>query len=374
MNTIDPSKREFDQQEREASRFESGPVRPVGAPKVAPEVAPELPGRWNGPGLMDVQVNGYGGFDFNGPAESWTVETLSRIAAALRRRGVTVALPTLITDAPESMAARAGKYAELLKSEPSLAETFLRLHIEGPFISPEDGPRGAHPRAHCATPRDRPGLIDELREASGDRIGIVSLAPELPGAMRLIARLAADGLCVAIAHTMASPPVLREAVDAGARLSTHLGNGSHQTLPRLDNYIQAQLADDRLCASFIADGHHMPFTTLKNFIRAKGPERSILTTDAMAAADVGPGRYRLGAGEVVVTEDLYVSIPGQLNLAGSALTLDRAIMNACLHAGVSFAEAWAMASSRPAALLGLPSPATVSVEIGADGFRSIFPV
>jgi N-acetylglucosamine-6-phosphate deacetylase len=327
-----------------------------------------LPVSWTGPGLVDLQVNGYAGFDFNSPAETWRVEDMRHMAGLMALRGVAAALPTFITDDAEAMLARARRYAEILDDVPSRADFLPLLHIEGPFISRDDGPRGAHPLAHCRTPRDLPDLFARLREASGDRIGILTLAPELPGAMDLIAEAAAAGVCVGIGHTNASPDELRRAVEAGARLSTHLGNGSHQVLPRLDNYVQSQLADDRLVASFIADGHHMPFPTLQNMLRAKTLERSILVTDAMAAADEGPGRYTLGGEEVAVSEDLRVAKPGEPNLAGSALTLDRAVVNVALHCGVAFEEAWRMASELPAKLVGLPTPEKVRVKVTATGF------
>lgn len=327
-----------------------------------------LPQTYEGPALVDLQVNGYAGFDFNAPPDTWTSSDFHDVRAALARRGVRVALPTFITDAPERLVARARAYARLVEQDSALARAFPRLHIEGPFISPEDGPRGAHPRAHCTTPEAHPDLLLRLREASGDRIGVLTLAPELPGAMDLIAQAVEHGVCVAIGHTQAPAATLREAVRAGARLSTHLGNGSHQMLPRHANYVQAQLAEDRLAASFIADGHHVPFYALKNFIRAKTPERSVLVTDAIAAADVGPGRYTLGGDEVVVTPERRVSKPGQPNLAGSALTLDRAVINVCKRCGVSFSEAWAMASTRPAALLGIDEPPRIAVDISPERF------
>ena len=177
-----------------------------------------------------------------------------------------------------------------------------------------------------------------------------------------------QGICVALGHTRARPETIGEATEAGATLSTHLGNGSHLELPRLDNYVQAQLADDRLAASFIADGHHLPFYTLKNFLRAKTLRRSILVTDAIVAADVGPGRYTFGGEEIVVSPELRVHKPGQQNLAGSALTLDRAVLNVALRCDVPFNEACAMASTRPAELIGLSAPPDISVRISAEGF------
>ncbi|HIJ66551.1 MAG TPA: N-acetylglucosamine-6-phosphate deacetylase [Candidatus Hydrogenedentes bacterium] len=328
-----------------------------------------LPDSYTGPGLVDLQVNGCAGFDFNSAPADWTADAFRRVQAALRRRGVLVALPTLITDDPERMVGRARKYAAIVQEDAQLAQTFPKLHVEGPFVSPEDGPRGAHPRAFCRAPAQVPDLWPRLRDASGGRIGVFTLAPELPGAIELIARLAEAGVLVGIGHTQASAECLEEAVSAGARIATHLGNGSHQMLPRLDNYVQAQLADDRLSASFIADGHHMPFSTLKNFLRAKTLGKSVLVSDATAAADVGPGSYTLGGEEVVVSDTLRVSKPGQSNLAGSALTLDWAVINVCERCGIDFSAAWAMASGTPATLLSMSPPRTISVTITPEGFR-----
>jgi N-acetylglucosamine-6-phosphate deacetylase len=327
-----------------------------------------VPDEWTGPGLVDLQLNGYAGVDFNGPPESLTPEVFNRVRMALARRGVGVALPTLITCSPSGLLSRVRRYARIVEADPVLGAVFPSLHLEGPFISPEEGPRGAHPAEHCLVPLDEPRWLDELWEASGGRIGLLTLAPELPGAPDLIARAVSRGIVVALGHTAAGTETIDQAVRAGARLSTHLGNGSHQTLPRLDNYVQAQLADDRLLASFIADGHHIPFPTLKNFIRAKTPERTILVTDAIPAAEGGPGRYVFAGEEVEVSADLRVSRPGRPNLVGSALTLDRAVLNVVRHCGVPFAQAWAMASSAPAALLSLKDLAEVSVRVEADGF------
>ena len=329
-----------------------------------------LPEKHSGPGLVDLQLNGYAGFDFNSAPQAWTAEAFHAVAEALARRGVVAALPTLITASSDGLTARARAYAAIVERAPELETVFPRLHVEGPFISSEDGPRGAHPAAHCRTPRSVPDLLERLQEASGDRIGILTLAPELPGALELIATATEQGICVAIGHTQASPEVIREAVQAGARMSTHLGNGSHQVMPRLANYVQAQLAEDGLFASFIADGHHLPWYTLKNFIRAKRPERCVLVTDAISGADAPPGRYPLGEEEVVVSADLRVQKPGALNLAGSALTLDRAVVNVATWCGVAFSEAWEMASSRAAGIAGLDPPRWVSVKVSTEGFEA----
>lgn len=213
--------------------------------------------------------------------------------------------------------------------------------------------------------------LDGVRQGKRFDLGLLTLAPELLGALPLIESARTEGICVALGHTEAAPETIRQAVDQGAQLSTHLGNGSHQMLPRLDNYVQVQLAEDRLAASFIADGHHVPFYTLKNFIRAKTPARSILVTDAIAAAEQGPGRYSLGNDEVVVTPDGRVSKPGEPNLAGSALTLDRAVINVARHCDVRFSTAWDMASRQPADLLGITNLPQISVEVEDEQFSSV---
>ena len=322
------------------------------------------------PGLVDLQLNGYAGFDFNGPAAAWTPEAMHQVRNSLRSRGVVQALPTVITDDAGRMLERARAYAACIKGDEELAAAFPGLHIEGPFISSEAGPRGAHPEKYCRTPALMPDLLQRLQDASEGRVLLFTLAPELEGALGFIDEWAGK-TCIALGHTAADSEILQAAVDAGARMATHLGNGSHQALPRHDNYIQHQLADDRLFASFIADGHHLPFPVLKNFLRAKTFEKSILVTDAISAAGVGPGRYPLGGEEVTVSDTLRCQIPGQPNLAGSALTLDRAVLNVSRYCGVSFGDAWAMASTRPAELVGLPYPEAVALEIHEDGFRRI---
>ena len=332
------------------------------------EPPPSLPAAAAGPGLVDLQANGYAGVDFNGPPEGWTAERMERVRAALCRRGVAVVLPTLITDGEERLIARARAYARLLEAVPHLASLFPGLHLEGPFLSPEKGPRGVHPPEHLKTPAQAPEFLFRVHEASGGRLRLVTLAPELPGALSLIERLVQAGIRVGLGHTAASPERILDAVEAGASFSTHLGNGSHPVLPRLDNYVQAQLAEDRLPAGFIADGHHVPFYTLKNFLRAKGYARSFLVTDATSAADRGPGRAVLGPLELHVSENLRVSVPGRAGLAGSALTLDRAVVNVCLYCGIPFEAAWRMASSIPARQAGLPEPSEVQVEVTAHGF------
>ncbi len=328
----------------------------------------DLPKTYTAPGLVDLQVNGYAGFNFNGDPARWSIEDLHDIRAKLNRRGVTAILPTIITDDLDAMLGRIRRYVELIEADSVLAECFAGLHVEGPFISAETGPRGTHPAEHCKDPADLPDFLEKVQQASGGRVKIVTLAPERKGAIDFIGRLGDAGICAAVGHTNATPEDIIAAADAGATMATHLGNGSHAMLPRMNNYVQAQLSEDRMEASFIADGHHVPFTTLKNYIRAKQLSRSILVTDAMSAAEMPPGEYEFSQHPVVVREDGFCQVPGQQCLAGSALTLDKAIINTAMHCDVSFEDAWTMASTRPAELVGLDAQPEVTVRITDDGF------
>jgi len=294
------------------------------------------------PGLFDLQVNGFGGIDFNalGLSRDRAAEALER----MRQTGVTQCLPTLITASFDRFATNARVLAQL--PDPAMAG----IHMEGPYVSPDEGARGAHSRAHVA-----PASIEDFRrrqDAACGRIRLVTLAPELPGALRLVEYLVEAGVRVAIGHTMASPQQIGDAIRAGASLATHLGNGCPQMLPRHPNVIWELLAADAVIASLIVDGHHLPPATVKAMIRAKDPRRIILVTDAVAAAASAPGRYTLGDVDCERGEDGRVSLPGTPYLAGSSLTLDRAIALTVRFTGLAIDAVAAMASTIPANYMG----------------------
>jgi N-acetylglucosamine-6-phosphate deacetylase len=298
---------------------------------------------WLAPGFIDLQVNGFAGVDYNSPETPQ--EEIARSIRALFACGVTRFLPTVITGPPADMLRALANLAQAREalSEGAAIEGF---HVEGPHISPEDGPRGAHPRAWVRAPD-----LDEFRrwqEAARGQVRLVTVAPEWPGVTRYIETLVREGVVVAIGHTNATAAQIADAVRAGATLSTHLGNGAHSMLPRHPNYIWDQLAEDRLAASFIVDGIHLPASFLKVALRAKGVERSILVTDATTPAGCRPGRYRLGEQEVELTPDQRVVLAGTDRLAGSALRMDRGVENLMRLAGLSLREAVAMAARNPA--------------------------
>jgi N-acetylglucosamine-6-phosphate deacetylase len=309
--------------------------------------------------FCDLQVNGFAGVDFNDPAvDDGRVREAAR---AMERTGVTRFLATLISAPLDRFSACARVLAR------SDVAGLAGIHMEGPYISPEDGPRGAHNRADV-----QPASLDDFarrQDAAGGRIKIVTVAPEVAGGLPLIERLVRDGVLVAIGHTAATPQQIRDAIAAGATLSTHLGNGCAQMLPRHPNFIWEQLAADELTAGLIVDGHHLPPSTVKAMIRAKSPDRVVLVTDATTAAGQPPGDYMLGTLKVHLDETGRVAVPGQPNLAGSALSLDRAVGNAVKFSGLPLATVLPMASSRPARLLGLAPRGRLRARWDAESSR-----
>jgi N-acetylglucosamine-6-phosphate deacetylase len=310
------------------------------------------------PGFVDLQVNGFVGVDFTDP--SLTTDGVLKAVAAIGKTGVTRFLPTLVTSPPETFAASARTVVRT--KHPAI----VGIHMEGPYISPEDGPRGAHLRQFV-----REASVDDFRrrqDAAEGRIVIVTVAPEVPGAVPLIEYLVANKVRAAIGHSNANGTQIGDAVKAGATMSTHLGNGCANMLPRHPNVIWEQLAEDRLLAGFIVDGHHLPPATVKSMIRAKTPARTILVTDAVGAAGMPPGRYTLGGQLVELSPEGRVAVPGAPNLAGSALRLDVAIGNTVKFTGLPLAEVVTMASTRPAEYVGIPTAGKVHAEWDPDAF------
>lgn len=304
---------------------------------------------WLSPGFIDLQVNGYAGCDLNNNAVE--PDTVIELVKRLTATGVTTFLPTLIS-APEEKIVHALRAIAAARNANSLvARVIPFVHIEGPFISPEDGPRGAHPREAI-----RPPSLNEFerwQSASGGLVGMVTLSPHWENAMEFIAALAGKGVLVSIGHTHASTEHVHAAAAAGATLSTHLGNGIASTLPRHPNPIWAQLADDRLTATFIADGHHLPADTLKSMLRAKTIARSIFVSDATALAGMAPGLYRSAiGGDVELRADGRLTMRGTNLLAGAALPLKDGIAQAVSSGACTLAEAVRMATENPGRLTG----------------------
>ena len=318
-------------------------------------------GTWISPGWLDVQINGYAGHDPNA-ADADASTTVSMIRA-LWPEGITGSCITICTESEPHIVGNLPAIVAACDADPLVAASITGIHVEGPHIATEDGPRGAHPLRHI-----RPPDIDEYRrwqEAAGGRIRIVTLSPEYEEAIPYIQAVAADGVLVSIGHTCATSEQIRAAVDAGARWSTHLGNGAHAMIRRHPNYVWDQLAEDRLSAGFIFDGHHLPPAVMKTVLRAKGVERSVLVSDAVSMAGLPPGRYTLfDGGEVELLPNGRLELAGTPLLAGAATALPSCVTNAVRHAGVTLSDAVRMVTANPARLLGL------SIAAGHESLRS----
>lgn len=317
---------------------------------------------WISAGWTDLQVNGFGGYDLNG--ERTTCEDVDGVTRALHSRGVASYLATVITGSHERMCQAMAAIAEYSCSGVSGAQSVWGIHMEGPYLSGEDGSRGAHPREHIRNPDWEE--FQRLQEAARGMIRMVTLAPEREGALPFIRRLVAGGIAVAIGHTMAAGEQIEAAVDAGASFSTHLGNGSQPLLPRHPNYIWDQLAEDRLWGTFIPDGYHLAPPVLKAMLRAKAG-KSILVSDCTRFGGMPPGRYSsLIGGEVVLHSDgrLHTAENPRI-LAGSAVGLDIGIHNAVRYTDMSLEEAVAAVTVRPAQAMGCPERGRLTVEAPA---------
>ena len=312
-------------------------------------------------GLFDLQVNGYAGVDFNDPG--LTVGAMDHALRAMLAAGVTRCLPTLITATEGELGARFAALDAAVAGSVLGPAMVPGYHLEGPFLNPAPGFRGCHPAGAMVLPDA--ALLRRLVAPLRRPVLLLTLAAELAGAEALIGWAVAAGMVVAVGHSDAGAAVVARAAAAGARMSTHLGNGLPQVLPKLDNPLMAQLGEDRLAAGFIADGVHVPVPALRAMVRAKGVGRAVLVTDAVSAAGAGPGRFGFAGMEVEAGGDGSVRGSGG-GLAGSALTLDRAVRNVVGWGIVDAAGAVAMASEVPAGLLGLAPAGEVewSEELG----------
>lgn len=299
-------------------------------------------------GYIDLQLNGYYGIDLN--KDDLTADELHKLCQIQRDQGVAGFLGTIITEHVDRMCLRLANLARLREADPLAQEMIVGLHIEGPFISPEDGYRGAHPR-DAVQPAD-PAIMAKLLDAAGGLTRIVTLAPENDPGFRTTRYLADRGITISAGHTNASLDDLHGAVDAGLSLFTHLGNGCHMNMHRHDNIIQRVLSlREHIRPCFIADGAHVPFFALKNYIDLVGPERAIVVTDAMAAAGLGPGRYTVGRWDLVIGDDMVARAPDGSHLIGAAITMADSARNLREKLGYSEADIQRMMRENPQAVL-----------------------
>jgi N-acetylglucosamine-6-phosphate deacetylase len=316
-------------------------------------------------GFVDLQVNGFGGINFS--STTLTVEDVELAVAALAMRGTIAFCPTLITSSLVTYRQVLPVLAKAMRS-PECAGSLLGIHLEGPFISPVEGAVGVHPAEHVQAPSL--GMFDELYHLAEGRVSLLTLAPELPGALDLIEHAVRLGVRVSIGHTMADDRAVRQAVEAGARFSTHLGNGCPNLLHRHHNPIWPQLASPDLSAMIITDGHHLPPPVIAAFLAAKGVERILVTSDAAPLAGCPPGEYSIFGTRVLLEPGGRLRSLERDNLAGSAST-----MLECMNflAGLdllSEEDLWRVGRDNPLAALGMrPSDLRVRGQVRYAGGR-----
>jgi len=298
----------------------------------------------NPEGFFDLQVNGYGGVDFN--AEGLEADSLHRACGKLIDDGVGGILATIITADVDAMCRRLEKIRLLRERDPLAKQIIVGFHIEGPFLNETPGYRGAHPAA--AVRLGDIEVMHRLLDAAGGMARLVTLAPERDPGLKVTRMLAGRGIVVSAGHTDASLEELRAAIDAGLSMFTHVGNGCPMTLHRHDNIIQRALSlSDRLWLTFIADGAHVPWPALGNYLRAAGLERCVAVTDAISAAGLGPGRYTLGHWDLFIGPDMVARAPDGSHLVGSAGTMARSRQNLIEHLGMSEAQADLLTAANP---------------------------
>ncbi len=300
-------------------------------------------------GFLDLQVNGYGGIDFN--QDGLTAADLRTACDALARDGVAGILATLITDSLPAMCTRLRSLVGLRERD-ELAKRVIRgIHLEGPFINETVGYRGAHP-LDAIVPAGLDAM-QRLLDAGSGLVRLVTLAPERDPGLAVTRMLVRQGIVVSAGHTDASLDQLRAAADAGLSMVTHLGNGTPMQMHRHDNIVQRALSlSDRLWLCFIADGAHVPFVALGNYLRSATIERCIVVSDAIAPAGLGPGRFTLGRWDLLIGEDLVARSPDGSHFVGSAISLPRAARNLREHLGLSGPEVEALTCRNPRVALG----------------------
>ena len=314
------------------------------------------------PGLIDNQINGYAGVDFSGLTT--TADDIIKALQAIHSGGVTTFLPTLITADLSAMARSLKALREAWEIDDAFRASVPGFHLEGPYISPEDGYRGCHPLDYIRKPS-----VDEFRElqeASGNKITQITLAPEAEGALELIKYCISKGVIVAIGHTNASASQIRMAAELGVKLSTHLGNGCANMIHRHNNPLWQQLADERLTPSLIADGHHLLPEEINVFYKTKGAGNIILTSDVVYLAGMDPGEYSYLGTDVLLTNSGMLMDIRHNCLAGASFPIIKGVETMMDFTGCSLEEALGMASLNVAAIYNLADRGKIAEGKRAD--------
>ena len=314
-----------------------------------------------GPGLIDHQVNGYLSHSF--VEDDLDAATLTKIMEGFWSKGITTIFPTLTTQTDEVLTDAFRNLNHLLEDE-RMAQSIPGFHLEGPYISPEPGFRGVHNPEWIREPDWQE--FEKWYNVSGNRIREVTIAPELEGAMEFIQKCREQNILVAIGHSAALADDINEAIELGASVSTHLGNGCANQIHRHHNPLWPQLADERLAASIIVDGFHLTREEVRTFINAKGMDNTILVSDLTRLAGMPPGTYHDFGRELVVTPEGAIMFPEENVLAGASFLVTRGVENVIKFTGCNLGEAIDMASKNPARILGLKDRGEIALGKRAD--------
>ncbi|MEZ5043438.1 MAG: N-acetylglucosamine-6-phosphate deacetylase [Saprospiraceae bacterium] len=307
----------------------------------------DLPSFFVAPGLIDIQINGYMGVDFTG--SDLSLEAIRAATKALWAEGVTSYLPTVITNTHERLANNFAILAQAM-ADPEIGKSIPGFHLEGPYISPVAGFRGAHLEKYIRLPNWEEFSV--YQKAAKGGIKLITLAPELEGALPFIRHLIEEDIVVSLGHHNGSTADIQAAVYAGASLATHLGNGCANMINRHHNPLWPQLADDRLSISIIVDGYHLNKEEVQSFYKIKGTENTILISDALDLAGLEPGEYIRGERTVELTPNV-IKFPAENVLAGAASPIRLGVGNMMRFTQCSLKDAIQMASTQPAKLLKL---------------------
>jgi N-acetylglucosamine-6-phosphate deacetylase len=303
------------------------------------------------PGFFDNQVNGFAGVSFAFGESDLTPEGIELATSELWKKGVTTYLPTLTTNSQEVLVKNFSLLAKAVDDE-KLLGSIPGFHLEGPYINPEDGYRGAHPKQFVRLPDWNEFM--EMYKASGENILQVTISPEMEGAQDFIKKCKEKGIVVAVGHHNANKQQLDLAVENGARIATHLGNGCANMINRHYNPFWSQLANDDLMISIICDGFHLLPEEIQVFYKVKGVNKTIITSDVTSYAALPPGQYKTQTGETIeLTPEGKLHYPAQQVLYGSASPITKGVGYVMKVTGCSLADAIQMASTNPAKLYNL---------------------
>jgi N-acetylglucosamine-6-phosphate deacetylase len=316
------------------------------------------------PGFFDNQVNGFAGVSFAFGESDLTPEGIKLATSELWKKGVTTYFPTLTTNSQKVLVTNFKLLANAVNDD-KLLGSIPGFHLEGPYINPEDGFRGAHPKQFVRLPDWNEFM--EMYTASGENILQVTISPEMEGAQEFIKKCTEKGIVVAVGHHNANKEQLNLAVKNGAKISTHLGNGCANMINRHYNPFWSQLANDDLMISIICDGFHLLPEEIQVFYKVKGVDKTIITSDVTSYAALPPGQYKTQTGETIeLTPEGKLHYPAQQVLYGSASPITKGVGYVMKVTGCSLADAIQMASTNPAKLYNLADRGTLETGKRAD--------